>query len=512
MSVNSLENPSFSNLSYHENLRSLTTRYPDDIALCFRGETPQKLSYRELDILSNYAAQKLHDAGCCEGMMIPLYLERGLDCVIWAIGAMKIGCAAVPITEDTPLSRVEFIVKDTGAPLVVAHPLLAKSLSAHPCLIVEPENYDRAFSFTDFTLPEVGQGAPMMILYTSGTTGQPKGVKITHRNVIALTQAHNTLNSLSRGTRVCAHAAVSFVAFLIGAYAPLMAGARVYILEEASRKSVVSIHRYLVRNKIENVFLTTRLAEEYMRAFDNPHLRRLTTGGEALREFIPRSYELYNLYGPTEATAYVSAFHVKEQLDDFPIGFETSGNKVLILNDKNAECEPGEIGEICISGNQVSSGYVNSSEREALVFGDNPLCNVASDDEEFGRIYHTGDLGMRNKEGLLFFRGRRDQQLKIRGYRIEPREIEVTLMRHPEVEGSIIVGRSTQNGDTYLTAYYTRTAKKSNEELFTEELRAFSKEHLNPQMVPQYFIELEFFPLNRNGKIDKSMLPTPNII
>jgi len=352
-------------------------------------------------------------------------------------------------------------------------------------------------------------GSSMVVYYTSGTTGVPKGVKITHLNAVTFSRRHNEFQNIGRTTRVAAYATVSFDAFLMDAFAPLLAGARVYVMDEASRISLVAIHRYFLRNKIEFSFLTTRLGEEYIRAFDNPHLARLATGGEVLRGFTPRSYEVMNLYGPTETTAYVTGCLVTQSLEDYPLGLALPGMRVMVLDKDGKECVSGKIGEICIAGTQVSSGYLNRPEETDRFFTPNLLYDHETSDKAFSRIYRTGDAGETGDDGTLYFRGRIDHQIKIRGFRIEPVEVEACMLCHPEITHACVVGSHGQKEEAHLTAYFVREHRDMAPKDFVRGLRAYLGENLPGQMVPQDIIELENFPLNTNGKVDRSALPKP---
>jgi len=507
--------------TYIQVLGDLARQFPDAPALCYKAETAQKLTYRELDLFSSLAAEKLIKAGCRRGMFIPVVLNRGLDCVVWALGVIKAGAAAVQLAADVPPNRARYIFKDTGAPFILTHQDLADRFPGCPCQAVAADLWQSETWKIDAQQSEsmlqaqtarekmLSGDSPMLVYYTSGTTGNPKGVVVTHANVLGFAERHNAFHGITADSRVAAFATVSFDAFVMDLYGPLVAGARVYLLGETERISLVALHRYYMRYKIEFSFLTTRVGEAYMRTFDNPHLRRLLTGGEVLREFVPRSYQVLNLYGPTETTAYVTAYPITRPLSDYPLGQALPGMKVMLLDENLVPCPPGRTGEICISGNQVSAGYLNQPLKTAHGFTANPLYDPEREDSAFSRIYRTGDLGRLGENGQIYFRGRKDHQIKIRGCRIEPVEVETALLTHPEVRHAHVRPFTRENGETGLAAYVVRSAGQTNTDTFFHSIKDYLQDTLSVQMIPGRVEELRSLPLNANGKVDGSALADP---
>ncbi len=239
-------------------------------------------------------------------------------------------------------------------------------------------------------------------------------------------------------------------------------------MNDRERVSLVGIHRFLLKHKIDIIFLTTQLAVEYMRSFDNKTLKTLLTGGEALRSHTQRSYAVYNLYGPAECTVYVTAHRVlSEDSGDIPIGYPTGQNRITLIDS-----------ELCVSGPQVALGYLGR--------------------EPFGKTYHTGDFAEFAANGELLYRGRIDDMVKISGYRIEPGEIEAALAAYP----GIMAARVTVNGEI-ITAHLAANANN----VAKEALVAYLERRLPAYMIPRVYKFMSELPLDeRTGKVKLAAL------
>ncbi|MDR0943655.1 MAG: AMP-binding protein [Ruminococcus sp.] len=326
--------------------------------------------------------------------IIPVFEDAGIDWYIKVLGIMYAKQAAVPISVVFPKERADFILAD-----------------------IEKASY----------LPEEAA----LIYYTSGSTGSPKGVILTHTGLAANVNAFRELFNTNELDRAAINSDPSFDAFILLSLPSLVFGITIYIVPEQSRASLVGLHKFLLKNRIDITFLTTQLAVSYMRTFDNKILKLLLTGGEALRYYTKRSYEVWNLYGPCETTIYVLAHKLTEADEenpfDIPIGKPVGDNTVELK-----DCE------ICISGPQVAAGYLNRPDETAKVFIDN--------------MYKTGDLAEIDRNDEFRFRGRRDEQIKISGYRIEPGEIEAKISACEGISSVKVTTAKNDNGEYILTA------------------------------------------------------------
>lgn len=418
---------------FPDKLREIAKMYPNSPAIVWQGDTT---SYDELDKWSDTIAAELSLRGVTTGDIVPITLPRGAEWIANSIGIMKTGAAYAPLSPSLPPERLEFLLNDI------------KSNKAPDGAIA--------------------------IYFTSGSTGEPKGVILTHEGVTALCEAHKELAGFSDYVRGGVQADMGFDSFLLSTLPVLYSGGTLYLMDDAERFSLVGIHRFLLKNKIDTVFLTTQLAVEYMRAFDNKHLKTLLTGGEALRTHTPRSYAVYNLYGPTECTVYVTAHKLNgNDSGDIPIGAPTGKNRVIL-----------DGGEICVSGPQVALGYLGYPP--------------------FGGTYRTGDLAEWTDNGELLYRGRIDNQVKISGYRIEPGEVEIALAKHPDLLTACIVAKHTSGGEAFLAAYCV----PCKDNISSDTLKDFLSQTLPVYMLPRKFIFLDKLPVDaRTGKVDVSALP-----
>jgi long-subunit acyl-CoA synthetase (AMP-forming) len=374
-------------ISYFDLFCNSMKGYGDKIAVIEDGKT---ITYSKLiEEAITYSKTLPQDT-----RIIPVFEPAGIDWYIQVLGIMCAKKAAVPISKVIPKERADFILEDIKN---------AGNI---------PEN-------------------AALIYYTSGSTGFPKGVILTHTGLTSNVNAFGNLFCQDELDRAAINSDPSFDAFILLSLPSLVFGITIYIIPEEYRASLVGLHKFLLKNKIDITFLTTQLAVSYMRAFDNKVLKLLLTGGEALRSYTKRSFEVWNLYGPCEATIYVLAHKLTESDEknpvDIPIGKPVGENYVELID-----------GEICITGPQVAAGYLNRPDETAKVFIEN--------------MYKTGDLAEIDENGEFRFRGRRDNQIKISGYRIEPGEIEAKILSCDGIYSVRVLANKNDNGEYILTA------------------------------------------------------------
>jgi non-ribosomal peptide synthetase component F len=387
--------------SYFAAFAESARRYGDCVAIVSGAQT---MTYAGLASAANDYARTLAAANAPG--IVPVTTPAGIDWFVEVLGILAAGRAAVPISAAIPAERADFMLRD----------------------IAQPD--------------EVSSDAAL-IYYTSGSTGTPKGVVLTHTGIVAFSKAHEALFAQEKRAAVTANP--SFDAFLLSSFPQLLYGATLFIVPENVRASLVSLHKFLLKNRIEILFLSTPLALSYMRTFDNKILKTLLTGGEALRGYVPRSYRIVNLYGPCEATVYVAAHTLcgtdAQNPADIPIGRQTGANRVMLID-----------GEIHIAGPQLAAGYLNRPEETTRCFVPNPFYDPQVDDATYRLMYKTGDMAEMDAAGELRFRGRRDNQVKISGYRIEPSEIEAKIIACGGITDVKVVVTADKDGAAMLHA------------------------------------------------------------
>uniref|UniRef100_UPI00136F0F9F AMP-binding protein n=1 Tax=Clostridium sp. C8-1-8 TaxID=2698831 RepID=UPI00136F0F9F len=344
---------------------------------------------------------------------------------------------------------------------------------------------------------EIPTNSTAYIIYTSGTSGNPKGVMIKHKSLINLCLWNNEYYEVTESDNATRYAGFGFDASVWELFPYLVAGATVHVISKNLRLDIKRLNNYFEENNITISFLPTQICEQFQRE-SNGSLRYLLTGGDKLRIYNNNKYKLANNYGPTENTVVTTSYIVEEQYNNMPIGKPISNVKVHIL-DRNNRIQPiGAKGELCISGVGLASGYLNNDRLTKEKF-------VESSFQEEGLIYKTGDLASWLPDGNIQFWGRNDQQVKIRAYRIELSDIEAKLQSCEYINDAVVIVREDSNKCKYLCAYYV-----SGKELQLEYLKYFLATKLPEYMVPEFFIRMDTLPLTVNGKIDKKKLPEPD--
>ena len=481
--------------------RETAAKYPDRPAV---KDEFGEITYSELDRMSDYIAQKLTENGFGKETVAGILCGRTKEFTIGYLGVMKAGGAYVPLDPEYPQSRIEYMLKDSGAENLLVVNKYRDLVAFYDKNIisldtVEEEAKDFVLS-TELTSPEPENLAYM--IYTSGSTGKPKGVMIEHSNLRNLIEYLVSSRKMTPDFIVTEFASFCFDASVVDLFAPLTVGAMLYIFPEAIRKDAVAVAKFIQDEKVTTVTLPTQIGELVLELLDDaPSLKYATLGGEKFKHYRNRTYQMVNGYGPTENTVSSTEFFVDKQYENIPIGKSQTNVRSYIVDKETMSRLPvGASGELCHSGRQIARGYHNLPEKTAAAFVENPFSTC----EEDKRLYRTGDMVRMKGDGNIEYIGRIDSQVKIRGYRIELGEIEGAIVKHESVKNAA-VKVIEKGGNKYITAYYT------GESIPEEELKKFLEPLIPDYMMPSFFVYIDKMPVTPGGKIDKKALPTPDM-
>jgi amino acid adenylation domain-containing protein len=511
----------------HISIAEQAQKQPGALAIVSGNE---RVTYSALDDTANRIARLLISAGCERGDRIALLLPKSIGAIAGMLGSLKAGCIYVPMDTSSPVSRLEKILNAceprcllasaTSADLVA--PLLAErnSIRLGWLSFDQPKATVPHHVFTWADLASASGAAidsrssvddAAHILFTSGSTGIPKGVVITHANIAHFLEWALPYFGTGPGQRISCQPPLHFDLSTFDVYGTLTAGAELYLVPPEAGLLPHKVADFIRRQELTQWFSVPSVLKymcqfDVVRQGDFPSLQRLLWCGEAL----PTPVLIYlmrklphvtftNLYGPTEATI-ASSYHTVRQCpmddkSDIPIGVPCGGEQLIVLNESLGPVSTGEIGDLYIGGVGLSPGYWNDSEKTASVFFNDPIR---------GRIYKTGDLARTGEDGLLHLLGRADSQIKSRGYRIELGEIEAALSALGLLRESAVVAiRSGSFEGTSVCCAYVPSPQSS---VTLVDLKTRLAELLPYYMIPAQWMAMESLPLNGNGKVDRPRL------
>jgi amino acid adenylation domain-containing protein len=489
---------------------------PNNKAVFFKN---QSLTYSELETATDSLAASLTKMNVNK-KPVGIIVHRSLNFPVSAIGVLKSGVPYLPLDPSYPSNRLEFMLQDSGAEILIADDDLVELVPNFKGQIIPSENLSVSEQVSAFANVQPAISPPdchsdcspdrhsdrspdtaFVLLYTSGTTGMPKGVVLEHRNLVNFCSWYIRYYHLQPTDAVAAYASFGFDAHMMDFYPALTCGACIHIISEEMRLDLMGLNEYYNANNITNVFMTTQLGRQFVELMENSSLKHLTVGGETLVPIEPpKNYCLHNGYGPTECTIFTTIFPVDKLYSRIPIG-KPLDNTQLYIVDKNGELTPvGVAGELLVAGWQVGEKYLNRPDLTTEKFIPNPFNNKP----EYGKIYRTGDIVRYLPDGSIDFVGRRDTQVKIRGFRVELSEIEGRIRQYSEITDAAVVAMDSPAGGKCAVAYIV-----ADKPVNIDTLNAFIEEKLPPYMVPAATVQIERIPLNPNGKVDRRKLPLP---
>lgn len=470
------------------------------------------LNYRELDGYSAQIAKRLLEQGVQPGDRVGLCLLNTLHAVAAMLACMRVQAVFVPLDPNNPADRTRYMVDDAGIRHALCSPQTQPALSvAGLTAIVLSDDLITCSPCAPSAVIDLD--ALAYIMYTSGSTGVPKGVRISHRALAHYCRADAEAYGLSEDDRTLQFSTLSFDIAIEEIFPPLCTGGTVVMRPAERSESQVELSEIISRHNITCLHIATGYWHEWvdlMAAFAMrvpPSVRLMLVTGEKVSSEHYRRWRALcdhdtlwvNAYGPTETTVTATAFMPEPEWDgsDLPIGKPLPGYSALILNEDGEEVETGETGELCIGGPCLADGYLNKPEQTRNAFVPHPA-------EPGARLYRTGDLARWLDDGNIAYAGRIDHQIKVGSYRVEPGEIENTINTLPGVLESVVAALKTE-GRTRLLAYVAHGGK-------TLDLNALAQHLTNTlpdYMVPNHYILLDRFTKTSNGKIDRDQLPDP---
>ncbi len=476
-------------------------QHPETVALLAREHV---LNYGELNRRANRLAHQLRELGVGPEQVVGVYIERSPSSVISALATFKAGGAYLPLDPALPEQRLAFMLQDAKVSVVISTAALDRRLPAGPWAVL---NYDEV-EFNDSRSvseisAEISPDQLAYVIYTSGSTGQPKGVEVTHGNLLNLVNWHLRAFNVSRTDRAALQSSVGFDAAVWELWPYLACGASVAITDETIRNNPEAMRDWMLAKEVTIGFLSTAIAERIISlSWPNPTpLRVLLTGAEALHKRPTKEvpFTLVNNYGPTECTVVATSGPVlADSLSSLPSIGRPIDNTVIRILDTNMRPSPdGEPGEVYVGGAGVARGYRHNPSLTAERFLRDPF-------NSSGRLYRTGDLARFLPNGEIEFLGRLDEQIKIRGFRVEPAEIVSALNSYSGVRASAVMQLGEDNSDKRLVAY---VVLEPEAQVTVSGLREALAKGLPEYMVPSLFRAVPSLPLTASGKIDYRVLP-----
>jgi amino acid adenylation domain-containing protein len=506
----------------HELVESKASRSPDAIAVV---EGSRQLTYRELNSKADQLAAYLSKKGAGPDVPVGICFKRSMDLMVAFLGVLKAGAACVPLDPNYPKERLEYMLSDTKAPLLLREDGLLPAYVSKLAEVIDFPSVWRAIEQESSAPWASGVTSSNLayIIYTSGSTGTPRGVLLTHAGLVNHHIAAQKLYGLEPSDRVLQFSSISFDISLEEIFPTWIAGATLVLKTSTTPLNATGFLQWVSEQAVTVLDLPTAYWHELVREladFDQPllppTLRLVIVGGEkvspkllgAWNSLVDGRVRWINTYGPTEASIIVTAYEPSRDSGlastIVPIGRPVANAEVYLLDPDLNSVQDGMRGELHIGGICLARGYLNHPKLTAEKFIKNPF----SGDPD-ARLYKTGDMARYLPSGDIEFLGRSDEQVKVRGFRVEILEVESALTQNPLVHECVIVVREQDGRGKQLVAYIVPTRKPGPS---ASELRNFLANRLPDYMIPAVFVTLDSLPLTPNGKVDKRALPEPQCV
>ncbi|MCR4922937.1 MAG: amino acid adenylation domain-containing protein [Lachnospiraceae bacterium] len=483
--------------------REQAKKRPEAVALVFKSV---RKTYGEINEASDRIAYALMQKGIGRGKVVSVLIHRNEFMVIASLGVLKSGAGYQPLDPAYPSERLNFMVKDASASLVIADEDLIPLLNDYSGEFLLTQDVTSLPEIpANITMPVADGDDLLVLLYTSGSTGVPKGLVLTHSNLSNFCKWYQKEFNLTEDTVHAAYASYGFDANMMDMYPALISGGCVCVVPEDIRLDMPSLGRYLEENHTDIAFMTTQVGRQFaVSPFRPACIKTISVGGEKLAPMAPpEGVDLYNGYGPSECTIFVTIKKVDKEYFRIPIGRSVAGAALYVVDEKGHRMPPCVPGELWVAGPCVGGGYLNRPDLTEKVFIRNPF----SDHPQYARIYRTGDIVRFLPNGDIDFIGRNDGQVKVRGFRIEMTEVESLIREFPGINDVTVQAFEDEaSGEKFITAYVV-----SDNEIDVPVLKDFIRERKPVYMVPAVIMQIEQIPLNQNSKVNKRALPKPEL-
>ena len=492
----------------HDLVSNQAQKTPTAIAVKFANQT---LTYEQLEQQSNQLAHYLLSLGVRPDQRVGLCVDRGGQLFVALLGILKAGGAYVPLDPEYPLDRLAFMVEDAALSALVADGDLLSRLPQCEMPIVRLDQVPSVFASQPTVMPAttVTPENTAYVIYTSGSTGKPKGVLVPHRSVVNLLFSLYKSPGFAAGDTIVALTTLSFDIAVPELFLPLTVGSPALLLSKDE-----AVDGVLLRQRVEELrptFLSATPATWRMliaAGWEGNRAIKVVCTGEPMpadlaKQLFARCSELWDLYGPTETTVWSTGYKMPAADAKILIGKPIHNTQIYVLDTAQQPVPVGVPGEMYIGGSGVTRGYWQRDELSQQKFIDNTI-----NPQDPGKLYRTGDLVRYLADGNIEYLGRLDNQVKVRGFRIELGEIESLLAAREDLNEVVVVARQFGADDNRLVAYYTT---EDSEIISANTLREDLAKLLPEYMIPAYFVAVEHFPLTPSGKIDKKVLPAPDL-
>lgn len=485
-------------MDFIKQFKRVVERFGEETALTWKGEN---YTYREIDKKSDLVAGYLitHHLSCIH---VGCAMQRSVLWYVALLGLLKARCSYTPLDLVNPKLRIQAIIQDAEIGFVITDETCAIAFDDVPSKTIS----DIINENIEADLPDISLDDIAYLFYTSGTTGHPKGVPATHRQLAMVPDywIENVFHTAPK-ERVLQMAGLNFHVSLMESIAFLAGGTHVFMIAEEEKRDPQLLVDFLNKNKIERAFIAPAMLA-VLPHVELPFLKTIVVAGEPcpkpVRDYWIQNHMIVNTYGSTETTVCIGSV---VQTIEFPVNNVGPLNPLLegVIVDENLQEVPdGTAGELCIGGPSVTSGYWKLPQQDAVKFIANKYSTISGNIQT---LYRTGDYVRKDSTGAILHLGRIDDQVKIRGMRIETREIEMTLETHPSVEKAVVVAKAIKQ-EKRLIGYV-----KLQEDISTDVLKSYLSDLLPAFMCPSIFVKMQTFPVNINNKVMRNKLPDPVI-